>query len=180
MCGVPYIPETLRTVNVIMPASFQLRLLFVCLGNICRSPAAEIVCRAALNKAGLAERVMVDSCGTASYHVGSKPDARMLAALQRAGYSYGGHRGRQLRKSDGESFDLIIPQDEENLDDVQRLLRGCKAQIRPMSVWFPQESELREVPDPYYGDSADFDSVVLLLEQSMPQLMAYVNERLSE
>lgn len=155
------------------------RILFVCLGNICRSPAAEIVCRAALAEAGLADRVEVDSCGTASYHTGSRPDSRMLAALQRAGYAYGGHRARTLCRADASRFDLIIPQDHENLEDVQAALPGCGS-IRPMWRWFPAGSGYTQVPDPYYGDAAGFDAVVKLLADSMPALVAEVRRMLAE
>lgn len=149
------------------------RILFVCLGNICRSPAAEIVCRAALRTAGLASRVRVDSCGTASYHIGSRPDARMIAALARAGYAYDGHRARQLRAADGSEFDLIIPQDAENLSDVRAVLSPtAPARVVPMSRFFPAHTHHREVPDPYYGTAEDFDEVVRLLRDSMPQLIA--------
>lgn len=149
------------------------RVLFVCLGNICRSPAAEIICRAELKKAGLAGRVRVDSCGTASYHIGSRPDSRMIAALARAGYEYDGHRARQLRASDGTEFDLIIPQDEENLHDVRAALAStARACVEPMSHYFPAETHHREVPDPYYGGPEGFDEVVRLLRESMPKLLA--------
>lgn len=149
------------------------RILFVCLGNICRSPAAEIVCREALRRAGLAERVQVDSCGTAAYHVGSRPDSRMLAALQRAGYAYEGHRARTLRRADGTDFDLIVPQDESNLRDVLGAISPtARARVEPMSRWFPAGTRYAEVPDPYYGSEADFDEVVRLLAGSMPGLIA--------
>lgn len=155
------------------------RILFVCLGNICRSPAAEIVCRAALKKAGLADRVQVDSCGTASYHVGSRPDGRMLAALARAGYVYEGHRARSLRRADGAEFDLIVPQDEENLRDVQAVLAAtARAKVVPMSHWFPAGCGYREVPDPYYGTEKDFDEVVELLQRSMPLMMKEIKKEL--
>lgn len=156
-------------------ATHPYRVLFVCLGNICRSPAAEIVCRAALQQAGLAGQVVVDSCGTASYHTGSKPDSRMIAALQRAGYSYGGHRARTLCAADGARFDLIVPQDAENYRDVCRVLAATHAaKVVPMSHWFPAGTRHGEVPDPYYGSEADFDEVVQLLAQSMDGLVADV------
>lgn len=121
----------------------------------------------------------MDSCGTASYHVGSRPDARMLAALERAGFQYDGHHARQLRKEDGTRFDLIIPQDSENMRDVQRLLSGPTARVIPMRAWFPAGCTLREVPDPYYGGAADFDGVVQLLASSMPQLIRELRTELS-
>ena len=97
------------------------RVLFVCLGNICRSPAAEIVFNAAVKRAGLQQVVLADSCGTASYHTGEKPDHRMLAALERAGYAWGGHRARTFSRRDFEQFDLIIPQDDANRRDILSL-----------------------------------------------------------
>jgi protein-tyrosine-phosphatase len=81
-------------------------VLFVCLGNICRSVAAEMIFNAAVQEAGLADHVECDSCGTAAYHIGEKPDSRMLAALERAGFAYNGHRGRQFSRRDFENFDL--------------------------------------------------------------------------
>lgn len=159
-------------------SSHPYRVLFVCLGNICRSPAAEVVCRAALKQAGLADRVLVDSCGTASYHVGSRPDSRMIAALQRAGFAYDGHRARTLRRDDGARFDLIIPQDQENLRDVlDTLPREAAGKVVPMSHWFPAEARHSEVPDPYYGSAADFDEVVELLAGAMQHLVAELRSR---
>ena len=162
-----------------MSSSTPYRVLFVCLGNICRSPAAEIVCRAALAEAHLQDSVAVDSCGTASYHVGSKPDARMLAALQRAGYAYLGHRARALSRSDGDRFDLIVPQDDDNYSDILDTLgRQFSARVVPMSYWFPPEAAdcYKSVPDPYYGTDDDFDDVVALLRASMPALIDFIRQ----
>ncbi len=150
------------------------RVLFVCLGNICRSPAAEIIFRAAVERAGLAGRFVIDSCGTASYHTGEKPDRRMLAALERAGYAWGGHRARTFRRADFSDFDLIIPQDACNEEDILALARNGAdaARVRPMSTWFPQGCREAGVPDPYYGGAAGFDAVVSLLEQACANLLA--------
>lgn len=154
------------------PPTRPFRILFVCLGNICRSPAAEIVCRAALAEAGLDGQVQVDSCGTASYHTGSRPDARMQAALERAGFAYGGHRARTLRRADAAEFDLIIPQDRENLRDVLAVFPAeAAAKVRPMSEWFPAGETRCEVPDPYYGGAEGFDDVVQLLRGAAQQLV---------
>lgn len=156
------------------------RVLFVCLGNICRSPAAEIVFHAALAKSGMEERISADSCGTASYHIGSKPDTRMLAALKRAGLAYGGHRARAFCQADFAHFDLIIPQDAENESDLRRLARTAeeKRKIRGMWEYFGAAETEQEVPDPYYGTEADFDAVVALLQRSMPRLLEDIRQRL--
>lgn len=156
-----------------MSSSSLYRVLFVCLGNICRSPAAEIIFNAVAKKAGVSGCVCADSCGTASYHTGSRPDSRMLAALERAGYSYGGHRARTFRRADFSDFDLIIPQDHANEEDILYLSRSAEdaAKVRGMWNWFsPSESE-HEVPDPYYGGPAGFDAVVALLARAMENLL---------
>ena len=156
-----------------MSAPAPYRVLFVCLGNICRSPAAEIIFNAVAAKNGLAGLVKADSCGTASYHTGSKPDHRMLAALERAGYSYGGHRARTFRRADFTDFDLIIPQDEYNERDILALARNeaDAAKVRGMWQWFNADETESSVPDPYYGGPAGFDAVVALLTRSMEKLM---------
>ncbi len=154
----------------IVPQAF--RVLFVCLGNICRSVAAEHVFNAAVREAGLSDHVESDSCGTAAYHVGQKPDARMLAALERAGFAYNGHRGRQFRRGDFKEFDLIVPQDDSNYEDVVALASSPEeiAKVVPMSAWFADDCSLHEVPDPYYGSTGDFDDVVSLLVGASRQL----------
>ena len=148
------------------------RVLFVCLGNICRAVAAEHAFGAAVAAAGLADHVEADSCGTAAYHVGSKPDARMLEALARAGFEYNGHRGRQFSRRDFEAFDLIVPQDDANYEDIIALAGTPEemAKVVPMSAWFPDDCPLHEVPDPYYGDKKGFDEVVELLTIATKQM----------
>lgn len=163
-----------------MSVSSPYRVLFVCLGNICRSPAAEIIFNAVVAESALAGRVAADSCGTASYHTGSRPDRRMLAALERAGYSYGGHRARTFRRADFCEFDLIVPQDEYNEQDILTLARneGDSARVRGMWQWFGAEETERSVPDPYYGGAEGFDAVVALLTRSMRRLVAELEQKL--
>ena len=150
------------------------RVLFVCLGNICRSVAAEHTFNAAVKAAGLAGHVESDSCGTAAYHVGEKPDARMRDALARAGYEYNGHRGRQFTRRDFSAFDLIVPQDDSNYEDVIALASSPEemARVVPMSAWFADDCPLHEVPDPYYGGIQGFDDVVALLAVATRQMVS--------
>ncbi len=149
-----------------------LRVLFVCLGNICRSPAAEILFNAALQRHGLSENVYTDSCGTGGWHIGQKPDKRMLAALNRHGYAWGGHTARQFSRLDFSQFDLIIPQDESIRSVIEALARTAeeKAKIIPMSRWFPAACRHSEVPDPYWDGERGFDAVVELLEAATEHL----------
>lgn len=163
-----------------MPHPARIRVLFVCLGNICRSPAAEIIFNAAAEQAGIADGVAADSCGTAAYHIGQQPDRRMLAALEETGYTYGGHRARQFRRADFQAFDLIIPQDDSNRRDLLALARTPEeaAKIIPMSHWFPAAESRTEVPDPYYGGKAGFLSVIHLLESAATALAAELKTRL--
>jgi protein-tyrosine phosphatase len=136
----------------------DLRVLMVCLGNICRSPTAEAVLRAKLEAAGLAHRVAVDSAGTGSWHIGSPPDARSQRHAAKRGYDLSALRGRQVAEADFRHFDLILAMDEDNLADLQRLA--------PDGV---SRAELRlfadvEVPDPYSGGPAGFERVLDLVE----------------
>jgi len=160
----------------IMSTSSPYKVLFVCLGNICRSPAAEIIFNDAVKRAGLSAYIKVDSCGTASYHTGSRPDSRMLAALERAGYTYGGHRARTFRRADFSDFDLIIPQDYSNEEDILCLSRNNAdaAKVKGMWTWFGADETEKAVPDPYYGGPAGFDAVVALLARASQNLLAEV------
>ncbi|MFI3243466.1 MAG: low molecular weight protein-tyrosine-phosphatase [Akkermansia sp.] len=149
------------------------RILFVCLGNICRSPAAEIICRQLAKDSNIA--LHIDSCGTASYHVGSAPDARMQAALRQLGYRYDGHKARQFSPRDFEQFELIIAQDEQNKRDILRLARSPEhqAKVHSMSEWFPAawKNKHSSVPDPYYGGQQGFEEVIHLLHDSCQLLL---------
>ena len=140
------------------------RVLFVCLGNICRSPAAEIIFRQQAADAGRAEDFKVDSAGTIGHHQGSPPDSRMSAALERQGFTVHG-RARQIKTADLENFDLIVTMDESNLADVQQLDPSGKrhAKIHPF-VGFCRHHDDPRVPDPYYGGQRGFDHVIALLE----------------
>lgn len=148
-------------------------VLFVCLGNICRSPAAEIVFNAFLANEGMGGKIKADSCGTAAYHCGQKPDRRMLAALERTGYEYGGHRARVFRREDFRNFDLIIPQDHDNEADILSLARSeeDRAKVCGMWNWFPRGERRRDVPDPYYGGERGFDDVIRLLGHACAALL---------
>ncbi|KKI99115.1 low molecular weight protein-tyrosine-phosphatase [Prochlorothrix hollandica] len=139
------------------------KLLFVCLGNICRSPSAENIMNHLVAEAGLSQQIRCDSAGTASYHVGSSPDRRMAAAAQRQGITLTGS-ARQFVVEDFETFDLILAMDRDNYDNILRLDRqnqyGDKVKLM---CNFCRTHPDKEVPDPYYGGTEGFNYVIDLL-----------------
>ena len=139
------------------------QLLFVCLGNICRSPSAENIMNHLIRQRGLQDQITCDSAGTASYHVGSAPDRRMGAAAAQRGIKLVG-QARQFQPADFEQFDLILAMDQANYEDI---LRVCPAnQPKPkvkLMCDFCRSHGDREVPDPYYGGEAGFTYVIDLL-----------------
>lgn len=153
------------------------RILFVCLGNICRSPAAEIVFRKLATDAGLAQRFEIDSAGTLGYHCGSPPDRRMAATLGSLGYAVTGN-ARQIRASDLENQDLIVTMDDDNLAEVRKLDRsGAHHEKIRSLVEFCREHPDLHVPDPYYGGQAGFDHVIRLLEDGCAGILARHSQR---
>ena len=149
------------------------KLLFVCLGNICRSPAAEGVFLHLIKTRGLEDQFLVDSAGTGSWHVGNPADRRMQAAANRRGIQLPS-RARQIDLNDLETFDLVLTMDQDNLHAVNGLAReaGARAtaRIQPMLSYGRRYSEA-EVPDPYYGGEAGFEHVLDLLEDACEALL---------
>ena len=155
------------------------RVLFVCLGNICRSPAAEGVFRHHLSLAGLSDSVLVDSAGTAGWHVGKRADSRMRAAAARRGLDLTS-RARQLEASDLGRFDHILTMDDDNLAAVQKLARraaACVSQLATVEplVRYCRLHRVREVPDPYYGGEQGFEQVLDLLDDACAGLLADIS-----
>lgn len=139
----------------------MLKVCFVCLGNICRSPIGEGVMRHLLREAGLGAAVEVDSAGTAGYHAGELPDSRARAAGRRFGVEVGG-RARQFKSVDFERFDYVLAMDQSNFDDLSKLAPDLAARkkLHLLRSFDPQSPKGAAVPDPYYGDDSDFDEVV--------------------
>ncbi|MEH2086192.1 low molecular weight protein-tyrosine-phosphatase [Nostoc sp.] len=151
------------------------KLLFVCLGNICRSPSAENVMNHLIEQAGLSEHILCDSAGTSSYHVGSPPDRRMsAAAATKLGIKLRG-RARQFQKSDFQDFDLILAMDRENYENILTLdqTRQYQHKVRLMCE-FCSRHTLKEVPDPYYGGEEGFNQVIDLLIDACEGLLTKV------
>jgi protein-tyrosine phosphatase len=149
------------------------RLLFVCLGNICRSPTAEGVMRHVVAQAGMQDEVEIDSAGTGAWHIGSEPDERATAAARGRGVALGG-AARQVRPQDLEDFDLILAMDRANLRDLRALADDdTEGKIRLLREFDPASagSADLDVPDPYYGAAGGFEEVFDLVEAASRGLL---------
>lgn len=146
-------------------------ILFVCLGNICRSPAAEGVMKAVVDEAGLGSRFIIDSAGTGNYHIGQLPDQRMRVHARRRGYDLT-HRCRQVTESDFEDFDLIVAMDESNRRNLMRLAPTLEDQrkIIMMADFSDLASCYDHIPDPYYEGAEGFELVLDLLQSACTNL----------
>lgn len=152
------------------------RVLFVCLGNICRSPTAHGVFEAQVRAAGLAGRISVDSAGTAGWHVGRPPDVRTQRAAAQRGYDLSRLRARQVSPGDFRTFDYVLAMDGENLATLRALRPGDSAARLQLFLDYAQGVAERDVPDPYYGGTAGFERVLDLVESASAGLLAHLRE----
>lgn len=149
-------------------AAQPFRVAFVCTGNICRSPMAEVVLRAHAERAGLSGRLAIESAATGDWHVGEPADQRTIDALARAGYDGTHHRARQFDATDFPGLDLVVAFDRGQA----RILRNWapttleQEKVRLLLEFEPELSSLNDVPDPYYSDAAMFDRVLEMIERS--------------
>jgi protein-tyrosine phosphatase len=151
-------------------------ILFVCMGNICRSPTAEGVFRARAEQAGLAEQLHIDSAGTGDWHVGNRPDPRSTEYAARRGYDLSTQRARQVVAGDFERFDHIYAMDHDNL---ARLTAACPPQHRHklgLFMQFALNTDAEVVPDPYYGNGNGFDLVLDYIEDASNGLLAALHK----
>lgn len=159
--------------------SQRVRILFVCLGNICRSPTAEGVFRTLVESAGLSDRIEIDSAGTGHWHIGNPPDRRSQQHAVRRGYDLSGLRGRQVDVEDFARFDLLIAMDGSNQADLSRMApdSAARARIR-LLLEFADGVHETEVPDPYTGGAAGFEHVLDLVENACAGLLDEARRRL--
>jgi protein-tyrosine phosphatase len=160
------------------------RLLFVCLGNICRSPTAECVMRDLVTREGLEGEIELDSAGTGAWHVGSPPDTRATAAAAQRGIALQGS-ARQVTRADFDSFDLVLAMDSSNLRELRRLAPGEteRAKIRLLREFDPASAgagagagaEDLDVPDPYYGGDDGFERVLELVQAACAGLLSEIH-----
>lgn len=155
----------------------KVTVLFVCMGNICRSPTAEAVFRHCVEQAGLAEHIQIDSAGTHDYHIGDAPDARTQRAAKQRGYDMGNLRGRQVDAGDFTRFDYVLAMDEANLDILQRLRPRDAQSHLGLFLQFAERHSEHEVPDPYYGGADGFERVLDMVEDAANGLLQHVRRR---
>lgn len=155
------------------------KILFVCMGNICRSAAAEAVMKSFLEKRGEADGFFVDSAGIIDYHTGERADARMRSAAAARGYNVDSI-ARQVRREDFEKFDIIVAMDNSNVAALKRVAAdaGQMAKIHKLTEFLSQEKRIKykmdEVPDPYYGGLKGFELVLDMLEEAMPGIIGHL------
>lgn len=156
----------------------SVRVCFVCLGNICRSPTAEGVFRHLVREAGLEHAFVIDSAGTAAHHVGEAPDPRSTAAAKRRGIALEG-AARKFVAADFERFDYVIALDGRNFDDLRALAPHdeARARLSMLRDHDPSSPRRADVPDPYYGGSRGFEEVLDLCERACEALLASLRER---
>ncbi len=154
-----------------------MKVLFVCLGNICRSPTAEVVFRAAASREAPDIALEIDSAGTAAYHVGEAPDRRTRQAAARRGYDLSQLRARVVEPRDFEYFDLILAMDRENLSALERRAPQHVRERLRLFLEFAPEAGVSEVPDPYYGGPNGFEDVLDLIEAASRGLIEHLRCR---
>ena len=153
-----------------LSGAIPIRVLFICLGNICRSPTAEGVFRRLAKEAGVEESIVIDSAGTGDWHVGSPPDERAAAAAARRGYDLSALRARQVSREDFADFDYILAMDEQNLGALEKLAPREHAHKVRLFTEF-SSTPTRAVPDPYHGGADGFERVLDLVEAACRGLL---------
>jgi protein-tyrosine phosphatase len=158
----------------------MIRVLFVCMGNICRSPMAQGVLERRLNEEELDDQVQVDSAGTHHYHSGEPPDRRGVAAARNRGVEIGGQRARPVRDDDFAAFDLILAMDSDNERALRAICPPFYGDRVKLVMDYAPGMRVREIPDPYYVGGEGFEKVLDMLELCMEELMDELHDRLEK
>lgn len=162
-----------------MSLSKKVSVLFVCLGNICRSPTAEGVFRHIVESENLSNWISTDSAGTHAYHIGKQPDHRSQLTARSRGIDLSDLRGRKAVKEDFERFDYIIAMDNDNYYNLQQLSNSTKSDHLKLFLEFTDKYKETEVPDPYYGGDQGFEHVFDLVESASYGLLEDIKQRFS-
>lgn len=163
-------------------AARLVRVLFVCMGNICRSPSAEGVFRHYVEQQAYLDFIDIDSAGTDAWHAGEPADSRMREAASRRGYQLDSI-ARKLEVADISRFDLIVPMDSDNLAELETLAGGARAHIRLLGSFldeFDAGLDAPSVPDPYYGGPRGFEQVLDMIEAACPKMLQYCLSHLEQ
>ena len=160
--------------------SHSVKVLFVCMGNICRSPTAEAVFKKYVTNAALQVRILSDSAGTHDYHIGKAPDARAQQAALRRGYDMSALRARQVRVSDFAEFDYVLAMDSHNLHLLEQQCALENSHKLMLFMEFSENSQGREVPDPYYGGAPGFEQVLDMVEDAAQGLLRHIQNKLTD
>ena len=154
----------------------MVKVLFVCMGNICRSPSAEGVFRDKVSATGLDDKIHIDSAGTHAYHIGNPPDPRSQAAAIKRDYDLSTQRARKVKINDFDEFDYVIAMDMSNEDDLQAICPSGMEEKIHLFLNFSNNTDKKEVPDPYYGGGNGFETVLDLIEDAADGLIAHLQE----
>lgn len=152
----------------------KVKVLFVCMGNICRSPTAQGVFERLVHSQGLDDRILIDSAGTHAYHIGNSPDKRSQAAAKSCGLDLSGQRARKVTLADMQEFDYVLAMDRTNLDDLQDMVTAAQRERVQLFMAFAERWNVDEVPDPYYGGDSGFERVLDMVEDAAAGLLAHI------
>jgi protein-tyrosine phosphatase len=161
-----------------MMGAMTYRVCLVCMGNICRSPMAEVVLRQTLETRGLDGLVAVESAGTGGWHVGDPMDERALQILSQHGYDGSAHRARQFTEDWFDRYDLVLAMDRDNVSNLRRLAPSG-VEVRLFRSFDPRAPEGAEVPDPYYGENEGFEEVLALVEAASAGVAEHIADELA-
>ena len=154
----------------------MVKVLFVCMGNICRSPSAEGVFKDKVSATGLDDKIHIDSAGTHAYHIGNPPDPRSQAAAIKRDYDLSTQRARKVKINDFDEFDYVIAMDMSNEDDLQAICPSGMEEKIHLFLNFSNNTDKKEVPDPYYGGGNGFETVLDLIEDAADGLIAHLQK----
>lgn len=155
----------------------KVKVLFICMGNICRSPTAHGVFRALVETEGLADAISIDSAGTHAYHVGNGPDKRAQETAQRRGVDLSDLVARRVSAEDFELFDYVVAMDQDNYMSLSEICPSEHVEKIHMFMDFAPQMRTREVPDPYYGGASGFERVFDLVDAASAGLLAEIRQR---